>query len=153
MELKEVTLDVVLKYLCKVPPKKSSTPEGIPAIFYKRSALGLAEPLTMIYNRSLREAKVPSLYRTAIIAPVHKTGDKADPANKRPVSLTAVLSKVLESIIADVIYNNANGQGLISDCQFAYRPGRSATQCVLEFLSDAAICLMMATRWMLSSLT
>lgn len=78
-------------------------------------------------------------YRSAIIAPVHKAGDKAERANKRPVSLTAVPCKVLERIIADRIYENANAQNLITDSQFVYRPGRSTSQCVMEYLNDIAL--------------
>ena len=135
----EVDPAVVLKYLQQLPGKTSTTPEGIPALFFKRAAAGLAKPLSLIYQRSLSEGRVPTVYKTAIIAPVHKSGDKTDAGNKRPISLTAVSCKVLERILADRIYENANAQGLISDQQFAYRPGRSTTQCIIEYLNDIAL--------------
>ena len=140
LENVDVEPETVLRYLLRLPGKKSMTPEGVPAIFFKRAAPGLAKPLSLIYKRSLAEGVIPEGYRTAIIAPVHKSGDKTDPANKRPVSLTAVSCKVIERILADQIYVNANAQCLLSDEQFAYRPGRSTTQCVLEYLNDLAIC-------------
>ena len=73
----------------------STSPEGIPAAFFRRIATGVAKPLSTIYRRSIDEGKVPSLYKTALIAAVHKKGVRADPLNKRPVSLTSVTCRVL----------------------------------------------------------
>jgi len=35
--------------------------------------------------------------------PLHKNGDKNDPANYRPISLTSILCKILESILGDKV--------------------------------------------------
>ena len=70
---------------------------------------------------------MPDLFRCAIVCPVHKKGKRCDPQNKRPVSLTVVASKLLESVLCTAIYENANRQGLLHDAQYAYRPGLSAT--------------------------
>lgn len=58
---------------------------------------------------------MPELFSTAIIHPVHKKGDKANSANKRPVSLTVIASKLIASVIAKAIYTNADDQGFISE--------------------------------------
>ena len=69
----------VHRYLDRLPEKRSTTPEGIPASFYRRATTGLAVPLSLIFNRLLSEGKVPEMFRKAIIAPVHKSGDKSEP--------------------------------------------------------------------------
>lgn len=132
----DVSERTVFEVLKNLDPKLSLSPELLPAIFFKKAALGLAYPLSLIFRRSLEESHIPSLYRNAWIAPVHKGGSKTDPANKRPVSLTAVTCKVLERIISSAILSNAEQQGLISNTQFAYRKGRSTTDCLLMFFSD-----------------
>ena len=68
----------------------SSNPECVPATFFKRITLGILRPLSIIFRRSLDTGAVPSLYKTAYIAPVHEKGLRSDPRNKRPVSLAAV---------------------------------------------------------------
>ena len=63
----------------------------------------LAGPLAIIYNRLLEEGMVPNIWRMANVCPIFKKGSKGDPANYRPVSLTCVVGKVMESLIRDKI--------------------------------------------------
>ena len=60
-----------------------------------------AEPLSLIYDRSFAAGLVPSDWKIADIGPIFKKGAKDDPTNYRPVSLTSVPCKVMESIIKD----------------------------------------------------
>jgi hypothetical protein len=70
---------------------------------------------------------------------VHKRGEKSEPRNKRPVSLTSVPCKLLEKVIATEIYVNAHAQGLIYKEQFAYRPSHSTVLQLLETQNDWAL--------------
>lgn len=121
--------------------KRSSTPDGIPAFVYRKCGYDVCVPLSMILRRSLEDETVPDLFRCAIVCPVHKRGDKSDPKNKRPVSLTSVPCKLFEKVIAEQIYKNANSQGLISREQFAYRPGHSTVLQLLEAQNDWSLML------------
>jgi hypothetical protein len=44
---------------------------------------------------------VPKNWKEAIVTPIYKRGPKAEPGNYRPVSLTSVPCKVMESLIKD----------------------------------------------------
>lgn len=134
----DVTPANVARHLQQIQAKTSESPDGIPAIIFKKLGFSICEPLSMIFRRSLDEGKVPEKFRVAVVCPVHKKGSHTDPANKRPISLTVVPSKILESIISRAIYTNASSQGLISSAQFAYRPGLSATLQLLETQFDWA---------------
>ena len=92
-----------------------------------------------MFRKSLDDREAPSLFRTAIVAPVHKKGPSTEAKNKRPVSMTAVPCKLLESVLCNAIYQNANFQGLITGEQFAYRPGLSTTLQLLETQNDWAL--------------
>jgi exonuclease III len=127
----------VYQKLSALEPKTSTTPEGLPAFFYKKCALGLAEPLSIIMNRSLTDSEVPELFRSAIVVPVHKGGPERDRVEmKRPVSLTVISCKIMEQIICSKVYANAEKQGLWIDEQFAYRPGRSAVGQLVETTNE-----------------
>ena len=47
--------------------------------------------------------------------PVFKKGDKSLASNYRPISLTCILCKVLEHILASNIVKHLDGQGLMND--------------------------------------
>lgn len=129
----DVCPTTILKHLKKLQSKKSETPDGIPSFVFKKLGISVCVPLSYIFRQSLDRSEVPDKFRTAIVCPVHKKGPKTEPTNKRPVSLTVVACKLLESIICKAIYENADKQGLLTNAQYAYRPGRSTT---LQLLLD-----------------
>jgi len=85
----------------------------------------ISVPLNIIYNRPLTEGEVPNDWRDANVSPIFKSGSRAMPGKYRPVSLTCVLCKVLESIIKDGLVDYLEGAGLICDTQHRFRKGRS----------------------------
>lgn len=115
----------IYRALCELPSKFSSTPENIPCIVYKNCASALAEPLSLVLERSFEDGVVPKLFTEAFVCPVHKGGDKSDKCNKRPVSLTVVPCKVIVKLICKAIHRNADVQLLFSTEQYAYSPGMS----------------------------
>ena len=122
----DVSPDNLVLYLSRLNSRLSDTPDHIPSFVYKRLGRSVCVPLSIIFRRSLEDSTVPELFRVAIVCPVHKKGKRTEPCNKRPVSLTVVASKLLESVLCSSIYVNANCQNLLHDRQFAYRPGKSA---------------------------
>ena len=70
----------------------------------------LAAPVTAIFNSSLREGKLPDLWKTATVVPVPKKHPPGSLENDiRPISLTPILAKAFERIVLnwvdDVMYN------------------------------------------------
>ena len=75
---------------------------------------------------------LPEDWALADVVPVYKKGSKDDPNNYRPVSLTSIPCKVLESIIRDQLMEHLQSENLLADAQHGFRPGRScATQLLL----------------------
>ena len=64
----------------------------------------IVHPLKILYETCYNSGSLPSDWRTGNIVAVHKTGNKNDPANYRPISLTCVICKIMESIIRDSIW-------------------------------------------------
>ena len=58
------------------------------------------------------------------------------PKNYRPVSLTCVISKVMEKIIRDALVSFFIDNGILSERQFGFVPGRSCTLQLFVFVEE-----------------
>ena len=82
---------------------------------------------------SLHEGKVPEDWKLSDITPIFKKGDRKLPENYRPISLTSVICKLLETIIRDKIVDYLEEHELIRDTQHGFRRRRSCLTNLLEF--------------------
>ena len=57
----------------------------------------------LLFNKSLESKQIPKIWKCANISPIFKKRRKDDVNNYRPVSLTCILCKVMESIVRDKI--------------------------------------------------
>ena len=117
----------------KLKTNKSSGPDGyLPAVMKAVSA-EMIPHLVVLFNRSLEEGVVPSDMKVANVTPIFKKGAKDDPGNYRPISLTSVVGKQLESVIADRIIKHLETEGLLRDSQHGFLAGRSCLTNLLSF--------------------
>jgi hypothetical protein len=65
----------------------------------KMVAKEIAPVLAFIFQQSYDTGQVPSDWQLANVTAVFKKGDKTNPANYRPVSLTCILCKTMEHIV------------------------------------------------------
>ena len=79
---------------------------------------------------------VPDDWRQANVAPVFKKGEKYDPANYRPVSLTCICCKTLEHIIVSDINKHLSLENILADCQHGFRSQRSWETQLVHFFHD-----------------
>ena len=77
-----------------------------------------------------------SSWLKAVITPIHKKGNKSLPSNYRPISLTSVLSKIMESIIRDEMLVHLTKQNHLCDEQHGFVPGRNCTTQLLLCLEE-----------------
>ena len=83
--------------------------------------------------KPIRTGEIPEDWRKANVTPIFKKGTKGDPGNYRPVSLTSVPCKLLESIIKDKLLHHLMANKLIKDTQHGFMPGRSCATNLTEF--------------------
>ena len=77
----------------------------------------ISYPLTVLFKKSLAEGVVPEDWKRANVSPIYKKGNKNIAENYRPVSLTSQCSKLMESIIRDVIVQYLEANQLLKDSQ------------------------------------
>ena len=86
-----------------------------------------------IFRKSVEIGDVPLLWRKGNVVPIFKKGDRGLKSNYRPVSLTSVVGKLLESIIAKNIREHLDKHSLINDSQHGFTKGRSCLTNLLSF--------------------
>jgi len=128
------TEDEVLKRLQRLREDKSAGVDDIASRFLKAICSDLATPVTLLFSRSMMEGIVPHDWKLANVTPIYKHGSKKLAENYRPISLTCHLSKVMESIVRDVITQHLTKFNLILGSQHGFRRGRSCVTNLLAFL-------------------
>ena len=126
-----ITPEMITQKLKKLKTSKSPGPDGFHPRVLMETAEELSVPLTILFRKSLQAAELPEDWKIGEITPIHKKGSRRQPGNYRPVSLTSVIVKVLESIIRDVIVDHMMSNNLFADEQHGFVPGRS---CMTQLL-------------------
>ena len=129
-EFSPVTSETVEKQLRSIDTSKASGSDGISGLLLKRCATVLAPSLTRIFNTSIVTGTVPHLFKKATITPIHKSGDKSQAGNYRPISLLPIVSKILEKVVSTQFKEYLNEHNFLPSEQFAYRQGHSAEDAV-----------------------
>ena len=75
-------------------------------------------------------------WREANSTALFKKGSKSSSQNCRPVSLTSVICKLIESIIKDEIIKHLNILKLINGSQHGFTEGRSCLRNLLKFFEE-----------------
>ena len=93
-------------------------------------------PLRILFQKSVDSGVLPRDRKKANITCIFKKGQKSDPGNYRPVSLTSVICKLLEKQIRECVMDHLNVYNLLSDCQYGFRLNRSTILQLLSVLED-----------------
>ena len=124
-----------LQVISTLKSKKGHIDE-IPADFIKDNKDLLAKPLTILFNQSVSTGVFPDRLKLAKIIPIHKTGNKTDLSNYRPISILPTFSKVFESLMKYHLMLYLNKMKILNNRQFGFRPGLSTFDAINTFTSD-----------------
>ena len=131
----KVTEVEVLKLLNNLDVNKSTGSDNLPTKIIKLTAIIILEPLCRLFNKSLRMGLFPLTWKEATVTPIFKNkGSASDPENYRPISLLPCLSKILEKIVFNRIYEHSITHHLLTEKQSGYRP-HHCTQLQLMYLT------------------
>jgi hypothetical protein len=86
----------------------------------------------LVFRKSLETGAVPDLWKLSNVTPLFKKGCKQKAANYRPVSLTCILSKVMESIIHQHVMDFCSTNNLITKSQHGFMKRRGCVTNLLE---------------------
>ena len=132
----EFTAPGIEKLLNNLNPAKASGPDMVPARILKLASKELAPLLSLIYQQSYDTGQVPSDWQKANITAVFKKGDKTNPANYKPVSLTCIVCKSMEHIIYSQIMNHLDRHNILVEFQHRFRANHSCETQLLNTVED-----------------
>ena len=119
--------------LSKTPLKFTVGADEIPAVVLKKLSLVLAEPLSIIYNRSLNDMEIPEIWKRSIVTPIHKKGPTECVENYRPISISVQCCKPMEKLLRVKMLEYCESRNLLSNCQHGFLSGRSTVTQLLEY--------------------
>ena len=131
-----ITEDIVRKALDSLKTTSSPGPDEIHSRVLKEAAGQIAKPLTILFQKSLDTGSLPEDWKLGTVVPIFKKGNRQEPCNYRPVSLTAIPCKVFEKLIRDCIMEHLTAEQLLHCDQHGFRPKRSCSSQLLEVLED-----------------
>ena len=125
---------MVRKKLKSLNNNNSCGPDDIHPQLLSELADIICGPLSKLLNTSFKYGKIPNEWKSANVTPVFKKGSKSLPENYRPISLTCVMCRVMESFIKDTIMEHLVSNNLLSSKQHGFINGRSTVTQLLSFL-------------------
>jgi len=128
-----IPIETVEKLLAGIKTTKAPGPDGIPSWILHDLPGVLAPPICNIWNSSLREGQLPEMWKCADTLALPKTSPPQDiTQDLRPISLTAVLVKLLETVIVPWIR-----EFVITDStQYGGKGGTNTTHALIDFLHN-----------------
>jgi len=125
----ETVRDLLLQLDCHT----SMGPDEIHPRVLRELAEVIAEPLSIIYQRSLLTGEVPEDWRLTSVATLYKKGCREDPGNYRPGSLTSVPGNIMEQIVLREITWHVQDNRGIRPSQHEFTKGRSCLTNLISF--------------------
>lgn len=112
-------------------------PDQLPAWFLRLCAPIFCKPLARLFNLSIATAIVPRQWKQASICPVPKTATPGCLSDFRPISITPVLTRIMERIVvSEFLYPAFLEPPTCLDFhdQYAFRPTGSTTAALISLL-------------------
>ena len=119
-----VTPEIVVNKINNVKENKSPGVDGLAPKILKETVEQMCTPLAHVFNMSLQEGIVPLEWKEANIIPLFKKGSRNKSGNYRPVNLTSVICKVLQTIIRDHMMDFLIKHKLINPSQHGFLKAR-----------------------------
>ena len=128
----DISESTIVEICQKLVIKKATGPDGIPSIFYKKSASTIAKSLSQLFYKIKQTSTFPETWKQSHVTPVYKKGSRSDIENYRPVSILTIASKILERCIFIPLYQHLEPS--FSCYQYGFRKKRSSIIQLIVYL-------------------
>ena len=131
-EFRTVTNANVQKILEGLSLAKATGIDNISGKILKVAALAISPSLTYIINHAIISCCFPDDWKVARVLPLHKKGPRNLPDNYRPISILPAISKIMERILYDQLYDYLSANDILCERQFGFRRLHSTSSALLD---------------------
>ena len=97
----------------------------------------IAEPLTILFNKSLENGVFPDVWKVAHVIPIYKQkGNRSSCKNYRPISLLSCVGKILEKCVQKHLVKFLKDHNIITPSQSGFTNGDSTIYQLLNIYDD-----------------
>ena len=130
------TRNEIQKLITELPPKCSSGPDNVSNVLLKELAPILSEPLSIIVNQSMQTGIFPDIMKMAEVVPLYKGKSRENETNYRPISLLTTMSKVMEKVVYQRVYQFLTNTGQICETQYGFRSNHSCEHAIAQEIGN-----------------
>ena len=120
-----VTSKGIEKLLSNLNHHEAAGPDQIKPIILTNLSTPLSPILKHLFQQSLDSGTLPPIWKDANVTHVYKKGERSNPGNYRPISLTCILGKTLEHIVASSVTKHLSKLNIFYELQHGFREKRS----------------------------
>ena len=117
---------MVKKEFSNINNNKSCGPEEI--------YIKISRVIAFLLIKSMGQGVIPKDWKRANVSLIYKKGSRNCAENYRPISLTSLICKLMETFVKRAIMNHLTDLKLLSDKQYGFINGRSTTTQLLRYL-------------------
>lgn len=125
----------VEKIISNLDQNCSTGLDGISTKAIKCAKNLISSNLSKSFNKLLVDGNFPDTLKMAKVTPIYKSGSKVEPGNYRPISVLPVLSKLLEKILHNRLYQYLSNINFLSDRQYGFRPKCSTLTATIDLVT------------------
>ena len=112
-----------IQFNSEMPHNKASRLDNISARLLKEASPIVIRSLTFKISQSIATGVFPNAWKRARVSPIFKADFRTDPNNYRPISVLPVVSKLIERVVFNQLYeclnnnnnnNNTNNNNLLT---------------------------------------
>ena len=132
LSLQHVSTSKVNKLLKNLKNSRSCSIDELDNFSVKLAADVIAEPVHHIVVLSILQQKFPTSWKYSKVIPLHKKNSKLECKNYRPVTILSPLSKILEKIAYEQLYEYFSRNKIFNSNLHGYRQHRSTQTALLS---------------------
>ena len=121
----DITLEEIELVIDNLKLNTAAGIDGVGNDVLVNSKIIIVPMLCVLFNKLLVKGVFPQEWCTAVIVPIHKSGDKDDPDNYRGISLLTCISKIFTKVLSNRLVNWASVNSMINDTQAGFVKNKS----------------------------
>ncbi|CAB4021257.1 Hypothetical predicted protein, partial [Paramuricea clavata] len=135
-EFQKIDSKDVFKLINKLNLRKASGCDKISNRLLKISGPYIYEALTNLFNLSLTTNKFPTRWKIAKVFPLHKTEERDNANNYRPISVLSSIARLFERLVYNQVYAYLSKHRLINTRQSGFRSLHSTMTALLDMTNQ-----------------